>query len=118
MFSTGNALFKDNSMLDLIMTMGIYKASQNDIVLKKGERLSEIAYKVLGKRLTNAIIENTGGKVFTSGPTIKTLTADTDKFYNKYGIWTAANFVMEGIETDDVAKFDYAKNYLVGTITE
>jgi len=37
-----------------------------------------MCYKFLGKGITNSIIESTGGEVFTSGPDLKTLTADAD----------------------------------------
>ena len=115
-FSASSSIFKGQSVAELLKTAAIYKASQTDIVLEKGEALTNVSYRLMGKKLTNSIIENTGGKIFTSGPTIKTLIVDTDKFYIKNDVWSAANFVMEGIENDDVEKFDYAKDFLIETL--
>ena len=78
--------------------------------------MTDVSYSLLGKKITNCLIENTGGQVFTSGPTIKTLIEDADRLYKNDGIWSSANFVMEGIENDDREKFDKAKDFLVETL--
>lgn len=85
-------------------------------MLNNGTKIVDTCYKILGKDLTNSIIESTAGEVFTSGPTIKTLIADADKFYNERGNLSGANFVLEGWEKDDIQLFDKAKDYLIETV--
>jgi proline dehydrogenase len=102
--------------VDLIKTAAVYKASQTDFLLSNGDKLAETTYKVLGKELTNSLIECTGGRIFTSGPTIKSLIQDVDKFYTERGVWSCANFVLEGLEKDDPVIFDQAKDYLIETL--
>lgn len=108
--------FNNRGVFDLIKTAAVYKASQNDFILNKGDKLTNKTYKILGKELTNSIIEKTGGRIFTAGPTIKTLINDVDGFYTERGVWSGANFVLEGIERDDPVVFNKAKNYLIETI--
>lgn len=111
-------IFKDCSMVSLIKKAVVYKASQNDFVLKHGDSLTHKSYKIFGKTITNSVIENTGGQIFTSGPTIKTLTADAERLYTDHGIWSAGNYVLEGIEEDKVDIFDAAKDYLVDSLEQ
>eukprot|EP00344_Euplotes_crassus_P007948 CAMPEP_0196995378 /NCGR_PEP_ID=MMETSP1380-20130617/1503_1 /TAXON_ID=5936 /ORGANISM="Euplotes crassus, Strain CT5" /LENGTH=473 /DNA_ID=CAMNT_0042411035 /DNA_START=106 /DNA_END=1527 /DNA_ORIENTATION=+ len=78
--------------------------------------MTKKSYKILGKTITNAFVERTGGLIFTSGPTIETLMKDMDRLYKEDGMGSVANFVMEGIEDDDIAKFDGARDYLIETM--
>lgn len=115
-FATKTSGLESIPFIELAKTAIVYKASQNDYVLSNGDKLAKKAYKYLGKSMTNAVIENTGGKIFTSGPNIKTLINDTDKFYTEKGVWSGGNFVLEGIERDEVDTFDGARDYLVETL--
>ena len=109
-------VFKNNSTYDLIKKSIIYKASKSDFLLSKGDRLVNTSYKIFGNRITDALIENTAGQVFTSGPTIQTLIQDAEKLYTEYGLLSAGNYVLEGIEEDNAIIFDGAKDYLVETL--
>jgi len=111
-----STLFGNASIIELVKTAIVYKASQNDFVLSKGDSMTKYSYKMFGKELTNAVIENTGGLIFTAGPTIKTLINDVDKLYTDKGIWSAGNYVLEGIERDCPDTFDDARDYLVETM--
>lgn len=115
-FSTKASPFSKQGVFELMKTAAVYKASQNDLVLSRGDKIASQAYKLFGKEFTNSIIEKTGGKIFTSGPTIKTLLNDVDRFYTERGVWSGANFVLEGIERDQPEVFDGAKRYLIETI--
>jgi proline dehydrogenase len=112
------SIFKDVSLIDLVKKAVVYKASQNDLVLKHGDAMTKVSYKVFGKKLTNLVIENTGGQIFTSGPTIQTLKADSERLYTDHGIWSGGNYVLEGIEEDNVAIFDNAKDYLIESLDQ
>lgn len=63
----------------------------------------KVAYRLMGKRLTNWIINKTAGDLFTSGPSINTLLQDIAKL-EKRQIGGIGNYVVEGIETMDEAK--------------
>ena len=58
----------------------------------------KIAYRLLGKSLTNWLINTTAAGVFTSGPTINTLLQDISRLETK-NIGGIGNYVVEGIET-------------------
>lgn len=109
-------IFKDVGTFNLLKKAVVYYASKSDFILHNGESLAKKSYKVFGKSFTNSIIENTGGEVFTAGPTIKTLTDDAERFYTDHGLWSCGNYVLEGIETDDVRTFDNAKDYLIKSL--
>lgn len=115
-FSSKPSPFVGNSVFDLVKTAAVYKASQADFILNKGDKIAERTYKLLGKELTNSIIENTGGKVFTAGPTIRTLISDVDRLYTEKGVWSGANYVLEGLSRDDPEQFNKAKDYLIETL--
>ena len=55
------------------------------------------AYKVMGTRLTNLLINKTAGEVFTSGTSIQTLLKDITAL-EKRNVNGVANYVLEGIE--------------------
>mmetsp|Transcript_1413 Transcript_1413/g.1617 ORF Transcript_1413/g.1617 Transcript_1413/m.1617 type:complete len:438 (+) Transcript_1413:25-1338(+) len=109
-------VFKDMTTFDLVKRGVIYKMSQSDILLNNGEWLAKQSYQFLGKHITNGLIECTGGEIFTSGPTIKTLIEDVDRFYYEDGILSGAGYVLEGCEQDDIALFDNCTNYLLETL--
>ena len=85
-------------------------------MLSNGTKIVDVCYKVLGKDLTNFIIEGTAGEIFTAGPNINTLIADADKFFNERGNLSGANYVLEGWEEDDVELFNKSKDYLIETV--
>ena len=58
----------------------------------------KVAYRVLGKNLTNWLINRSAGDVFTSGPTINTLLQDISRL-EKRNIGGIGNYVVEGLET-------------------
>jgi hypothetical protein len=98
--------------------ISIYKISQSKLILNHGENLSSKCYKILGKGITNKIIENTGGDIFTSGPTISGLVKDADNFWNMYKVHSVGNYVMEGIESDEVDLFNKAGEDMLRTISQ
>lgn len=73
--------FTYESTYKLMKKLFIYRLSQSDFLLNNGESLTNFSYKFLGKGITNTFIESTGGELFTAGPTLKTLTKDSDYFW-------------------------------------
>ena len=110
------SIFKSTSTPQLIKKSLVYRMSKSEFVLKHGSNLIGMSYKYLGKETTNSLIEKTAGEVFTSGPNIKTLIVDIDKFYNERGIYSGANYVLEGCEKDDIPTFNRCRDYLIETL--
>lgn len=57
-----------------------------------------LSYKLLGKTMTNWLIDKTAGGLFTSGPTINTLLKDISSL-EKRKVGGVGNYVVEGLET-------------------
>lgn len=55
-----------------------------------------LAYRLMGKTLTNFIINKTAGQVFTSGETLTSLADDIKQLETK-NIGGVANYVVEGL---------------------
>lgn len=98
--------FSQDSVPKLLKKLIVYNLSKSDFLLNNGENLVNVSYKVLGKGLTNGLVRNTGGDIFTSGPTISTLIKDSDFFWRKHHIESVGNYVMEGIEGDQPSLFN------------
>lgn len=114
--SDNRSIFKSVSTVQLIKQSLVYRMSKSEFVLKNGNSLVDACYKYMGKHYTNKIIEKTAGEIFTSGPNIKTLIADVDKFYTQRGIFSGANYVLEGCEEDNIPTFDKCRDYLIDTL--
>jgi hypothetical protein len=55
-----------------------------------------LAYMIMGKNLTNFLINSTAGRVFTSGETLQSLRLDIEEL-EKRKIGGVANYVVEGL---------------------
>lgn len=100
--------FENDSFVGLLKKSIVYRLSQSDLLLNNGESLIKTSNKIFGKGFTNTIVEKTGGAVFTSGPTLQTLTKDADYFWRKHHVESVGNYVMEGIESDRPDLFNKA----------
>jgi hypothetical protein len=73
----------------------------SNLFINHALRGMHLSYKVLGRTLTNFLINSTAGTIFTSGETVSTLVADI-KNLEARGILGVANYVVEGLhEMDD-----------------
>jgi hypothetical protein len=54
----------------------IYAAMGKDFFLDNMLKGMSLSYKMMGKTITNGVMNQTGGFVFTSGQTIKSLVKD------------------------------------------
>ena len=55
-----------------------------------------LSYRILGRTLTNLLINKTAGAVFTSGETLRSLAADIQALEQRQ-IGGVANYVVEGL---------------------
>ena len=115
-WSTNNNLLSSVPTYQLLKKSAVYRLSKSEMMLNNGGNIVNTWYKIFGKGFTNSIIESTAGDVFTAGPNIKTLIKNTDEFYTNKGILSAANYVLEGWENDDVVMFNNSRNYLLETL--
>jgi len=68
-----SAIFAKDSTYMLTKKFFVYKLMGSNVFINHSLRMMNIAYKILGIRLTNFAINNTVGSLFTSGETIQTL---------------------------------------------
>lgn len=69
-------VFAEDSTFLLVKKFIIYKLMASNLFINYALPGLNLAYKLFGVRLTNFIINNTAGNVFTSGNTIHSLISD------------------------------------------
>ena len=70
------AIFAGDTTFTLIKKLIIYRTMSSNLFINHALNAMNACYKVMGKRLTNLIINKTAGEVFTSGETLETLSQD------------------------------------------
>lgn len=90
------AIFASDSTFMLVKKLMIYRMMSSNVFINHALTGMNIAYRVMGKRLTNFIINKTAGEVFTSGETLQSLNADI-KVLEQRKIGGVANYVVEGL---------------------
>ena len=101
----------------LIKKFTAYKLMGTEIFLNHANRMMQVAYTILGIRLTNFTINNTFADLFTSGETIDTLMKDIEEFEKK-NISCIANYAVEGMSTMDEAKILEFYTQMIESITQ
>ena len=105
------SVFAQDSTFTLLKKIAIYRLMGNDFFLNHANSMVAFSYKILGKRLTNAAINSTAGKVFTSGETSESLNADIKEF-NERNIGGVGNYVVEGLDKIDAQRIDQIQAYM------
>ena len=67
------AIFASDSTITLLKKLVIYRMMSSNLFINHALTGMTFAYKVMGRSLTNFIINKTAGSVFTSGETLETL---------------------------------------------
>ena len=70
---SGEGVFAHDSTFTLVKKLMIYKMMGSNLFINHSLFGINMAYKVLGTRLTNLIVEQTAGSVFTGGVTVADL---------------------------------------------
>jgi hypothetical protein len=68
-----SAIFASDSTVSLIKKLFIYKIMASNLFINHALRGMQLSYKVMGRTLTNFLINSTAGSIFTSGETLQTL---------------------------------------------
>lgn len=89
-------IFAADSTPALCKKLVIYKMMSSNLFINHALQGMTLAYRLLGRTLTNFLINSTAGKVFTSGETLQTLAADIEQL-EKRNIGGVANYVVEGL---------------------
>ena len=71
-----SAIFASDSTLSLVKKLFIYRMMSSNVFINHALTGMRMAYKLMGRNLTNFIINKTAGSVFTSGETLQTLAED------------------------------------------
>jgi hypothetical protein len=75
-----------------------------------------LAYKVLGLKATNFIINNSVASIFTSGETVESLVKDVSSLKEK-NIECIGGYFVEGLKTQNETKIQQFYQDLVDSIT-
>ncbi len=90
------AIFASDSTLQLVKKLFIYRVMASTFFINNALWGMSLAYKCMGRTLTNFVINQTAGSIFTSGETLQTLVQDIEVLERK-GIHGVANYVVEGL---------------------
>ena len=63
-------MFQMDSTFLLVKKFLVYKLMGSDLFINHSLRAVNVAYKLMGTKLTNFLINNSVGSIFTSGETV------------------------------------------------
>ena len=75
-----SGVFAHDSTFELVKKLMIYKMMGSNLFINYSLFGINMAYKVLGTRFTNLIVEQTAGSVFTGGVTVADLNQSSEMF--------------------------------------
>ena len=90
------AIFASDSTFQLVKKLFIYRMMSSNFFINNALWGMRLAYKFMGRSLTNLLINSTAGSIFTSGETLQTLVSDIE-LLEKKGVHGVANYVVEGL---------------------
>ena len=94
------AIFASDSTFALIKKLFIYRMMSSNLFINHALTGMKLAYKLMGRKLTNLMINKTAGSIFTSGETLQSLVDDIHAIQTR-GINGVANYVVEGLHEMD-----------------
>lgn len=98
--------FKYDSTFELIKKFFIYKMMASNLFINHSLTAMSLSYRVLGIRLTNSLIENTAGSIFTGGVSVDDLCMDMDVLARR-NIGSISMMVAEGLRNAEEKTLDY-----------
>lgn len=109
------AIFANDSTVALIKKLFIYRMMSSNIFINHALRGMQLSYRLMGRTLTNLLINSTAGSIFTSGETLDTLLQDIKKLESR-NIHGVANYVVEGLHEMDEAVIQKVYDDLIDSI--
>ena len=95
--------------------MFIYKMMSSNLFINYSLSGMKLAYRIIGIRFTNFLIESTAGWIFTGGVTVQDLLKDI-KSLEKRNIGTISMSVVEGLKNAEEATLDKYLNFSKETV--
>ena len=99
------AAFRYDSTFGLVKKLFIYKIMGSNLFINYSLMGMNVAYRMLGVKLTNFAIEQSAGSIFTGGVTLQDLKKDIDLLESR-GIGGIGCYVVEGLRKVDNQKLD------------
>ena len=90
------SVFSQDSTATLIKKFFVYKLMGSDLFINHSLTLVELAYKILGVKLTNFAVNKSVASLFTSGETLQSLMQDKAELQRK-NIGGVGMSVVEGM---------------------
>jgi hypothetical protein len=109
------AIFAQDSTLALIKKLCIYRMMSSNAFINHALRGMQLSYRLMGRSLTNFLINKTAGSIFTSGETLQTLAQDIAALKARK-INGVANYVVEGLHEMDEAVIQKVYEDLIESI--
>lgn len=88
--------FKHDSTLTLCKKFIIYKVMGSNMFINYSLAGMNFAYKLFGVKVTNTVIEQTAGSIFTGGVDLKDLSRDIEQLEER-GVGGIGCYVVEGV---------------------
>lgn len=98
--------FEHDSTAQLVKKIAIYKMMSSNVFINYSLGAMSLAYRILGRRFTNTLIEQTAGTIFTGGVSVEDLCRDMD-LLEKRQIGTISMMVVEGLTNAEESTLDY-----------
>lgn len=97
--------------------MFIYRMMSSNLFINYSLAGMSLAYRLIGTRLTNTLIEHTAASIFTGGVTIDDLLRDMD-LNEKRKIGSISMMVVEGLTNASESTLDHFYNISRDTVTK
>lgn len=108
-------IFAMDSTPTLIKKYFVYKLMGSNLFINYALGAMNMCYKLMGIRLTNFVINNSVGSIFTAGETLQTLKSDVGQL-EKNKIHGVGNYVVEGLSEMDEEKVERFYQHLLESI--
>ena len=109
------AAFKHDSTFELVKKYFIYKVMGSNVFINYSLMGMNMAYKLLGVKFTNLVIEQTAGSIFTGGVTLKDLSNDIALLESR-GVGGIGCYVVEGLRKVENQKLDNFLDFSIESI--
>ena len=108
-------MFAHDSTFTLCKKLMIYRMMGSSLFINYSLFGINASYRLLGTRLTNAVIESTAASVFTGGVTVADLNSAADDLEAR-GIGTIGCYVVEGVRDAQNKKLDQFLDFSVDSV--
>jgi virulence-associated protein VapD len=97
------AMFEKDSTFLLTKKFLVYKLMGSNLFLNHALTGLRLAYRAMGLKVTNFLINRSVGSIFTSGETVSSLVEDVNQLKAK-NIESIGGYFVEGLQKYDEAK--------------